>query len=280
MLYNRAMRVGLIPVLLLAAALATLPGCQKMQARSLIKEGNSAYKAGKLREALALFDQARELDPEFPTLHLHLGYTHMALAALASPPESERHWAGAAAAFKVLMRIAPTDDRAPRYYLQVLMDANKLEEALVFLKAQHKANPRDVKTVSSLGLVSSRAGRFDEALGWYEKRAALLPDEAKAHYLIGTLCWKRLYKNDRVLGVNRIRLADRGLAALDRALTIQPDYAAALTYKNLLHRERARGHEDEQAKAKDMEKARAYYKRAMALIKAQADKTKKAKKAD
>ena len=269
------MRVGLIPVLLLVAALVGVPGCDKMQARSLIKEGNAHYKAGKLDEALALFEQARELDPQFPTLHLHLGYTHMAMASLASPAESRRHWVGAAAAFKALMSIAPADDRAPRYYLQVLMDANKLEEALVFLKAQHKANPRDVKTVSSLGLVSSRAGRFEEALGWYEKRAALLPDEAKAKYLIGTLCWKRLYKNDRVLGVDRVRLADRGLAALDRALATQPDYAEALTYKNLLHRERAKGHDDEQARAKDMDKAREYYKRAMVLIKGQSDKAKK-----
>ena len=270
----------MVSVLLLAAALAALPGCEKMQARSLIKEGNSRYKAGKLNEALTLYEQARALDPQFPTLHLHLGYTHMALAAQATPKESERHSAGAAAAFKALLAIAPTDERAPRYYLQVLMDANKLAEALVFLKAQHQANPKDVKTVSSLGLVSSRAGRFEEALGWYEKRAELLPGEAKAYYLVGTLCWKQLYKNDRVLGVDRVRLADRGLAALDQALGTQPDYAEALTYKNLLHRERAKGHDDEKARAQDMDKARAYYKKAMTLIKAQGAKKKKAEKAD
>lgn len=264
--------MGLASVMLLVSALAVLPGCEKMQARSLIKEGNTLYKAGQLDLALTRYEQARKLDPDFPTLQLHLGYTHMALAAMASGDDADRHATGAAAAFKALMALDATDERAPRYYLQTLMDANKLEEALAFLKAQHKANPRDVKTVSSLGLVSSRAGRFEEALGWYEKRATLLPGEAKAQYLIGTLCWKRLYKNDRVLGVDRVRLADRGLAALDRALKIDAEYAEALTYKNLIYRERARGHDDEKARERDMAQARSYYKQAMALIKARGDK--------
>ncbi len=266
------MRSGLALLLPLMLAFNTGTGCEMMQSRSLIKEGNSLYKAGKLKEALGLYEQAGEMDPNFPTLHLHLGYTNMALAALYSPPQSDKFSAGAAKAFKALMKLDPSDERGPRYYLQVLLDSNRLDEALVFLKAQHKKNPKEVKTVSSLGMVSSKAGRFEEALGWYEKRAALLPGEAKAMYLIGTLCWKQLYKNDRAQGQARVQLADRGLAALDNALKIQPDYTEALTYANLLHRERAKGQNDEQAKERDMAKARAYYKRAMALIKAKSKK--------
>ena len=75
-----------------------------------------------------------------------------------------------------------------------------------------------------------------------------------------------------MLGVDRVRLADRGLAALDRALKIDAEYAEALTYKNLIYRERARGHDDEKARERDMAQARSYYKQAMALIKARGDK--------
>ncbi len=277
-LYITPMRTGLALGLLIAAASISLVGCEKMQARSLIKEGNSLYKAGNLAEALRRYEQSRQLDPDFPTLQLHLGYTNMALAALYSPPKSTYYYSGAADAFETLMKLAPADDRGPRYYLQVLLDADRLDDALTFLKKQHKRNPKDVKTVSSLGMVASKAGKLDEALGWYEKRATLLPGEARARYLIGTLCWKQLYKNDRLAGEARVRLADRGLAALEQALGIRPDYGEALTYANLLYRERAKGQVDQAARDRDMGKAREYYKRAMAVMKkakakAEADKT-------
>lgn len=268
------MRSALVPLLLLFAVSLPLSGCEKMQARSLVKEGNSLYKTGKLKEALARYEQSRGLDPAFPTLHLHLGYTNMALAALYSPPVSDRYYGGAAAAFKELMKLDPADERGPRYYLQVLLDSGKLDEALAFLNGQHKKNPKDIKTVSSLGMVASKAGKFDEALGWYEKRAGLLPGEPKALYLIGTLCWKQLYKNERLLGGERVKLADRGLAALGKALKIRADYGEALTYTNLLYRERSKGQSDDKAKERDLEQARTYYNKAMAVMKKKKGKAK------
>lgn len=256
--------VALSTVLLLALA---GPGCDALEARGLAKEGNALYKSGRYTEALARFKAAAALEPDFPTLRLHLGYTHLALASAGESGSGEDHAARAAAAFSRFMALRPEDERGPRYYLQVLLDAGKTGEALAFLGRQHRDNPRDLKILSSLGMVASRAGRFDEALGWYDKRRKLLPGDPAAHYLVGTLIWRQLYKNEALAGQARIRLADRGLAALDRALDLRPGYAEALTYKNLLYRERARGQVDPSARDRDMASAREFYKKALKATK-------------
>ena len=256
----------------LAPLLILLPlfgaGCAKVEARGLAKEGNDLYRAGKFAEAVSKFEAATRLDPDFPTLQLHIGYANMALRNASEGKAADRYAAKAIAAFSRYMELRPGDERGTKFYLQMLLDSGRNDAALRFLERQHRDNPRDVKIVSSLGVVSSKVGRFSDALKWYEKRAALLPTETKARYLIGTLCWEHLYKNDAVVTIKRIEIADRGIAALQQALKLQKDYAEALTYINLLYRERAKGQTDPGAKEKDMAAARSYYKQAIKLIKA------------
>ena len=256
--------------IVLAVCLACA-GCDAIQARSLAKEGNALYRAGKHQQALTRFQQAARLDPTFPTIQLHLGYTNMALlSAHPDTPSSRTYAAGAISGFRNYMKLEPTDERGPRYYLQILLDSGRHGEALEFLLRQHQRHPKDVKIVASLGAVSSKAGRFSEALKWYEKRAQLLPREAKAQYLIGTLCWQHLYKNSSVSDSQRVKLADRGIAALQQALKLRPDYGEAMTYVNLLYRERSKGQPEEAAREADMATARTYHKKALLMIKARA----------
>jgi len=263
------------PVLLAAPLLSLLllvtlapAGCAKVEARELAKEGNDLYRAGKFDQALARFEAAARLDPEFPTLQLHIGYTAMALRTASAAAQGDRHARRAIAAFSRYMELKPADERGPKFYLQMLLDSGRNDEALAFLERQHRDNPRDLKIVSSLGVVSSRVGRFPDALKWYELRARLMPGESKARYLIGTLCWEQLYRNSKAVSIKRIEIADRGIAALKQALKLQPDYAEALTYINLLYRERAKGQTDPGAQEQDMAQARDYYGRAMKLINA------------
>lgn len=262
--------LGLLGGLALAAG-----GCGKVEARALAKQGNAAYREGKLSEALAKYEQAVAVDPELALAHLHRGYACLGL--LAEAPEKDASGKQAADyarrardAFGRFIELAPGDERGPRFYLQVLVDGGRYDEALRFLEKQHAKNPRDVQVVGSLGLVSSKAGRFDAALKWYEKRAALLPREAQARYLVGTACWEHLHNNAGVAAAERKRVADRGIAALEQAVRLRPGYIEAITYINLLYRERALAHgDDAAAKARDMQRAEEHHKRALTLLSAQ-----------
>lgn len=254
--------IALVPYLV---GLVALGGCDKISSRTLIKEGNGLYKAGKLTEALAKFEEAAQLDESFPTLQLHLGYAAMALANGNGANGDAAYADKALKAFSRYMALKPSDSRGRKYYLQVLLDAERFDRALAFLSARHQQVPKDLEVIGALGMVSSRANRFGEALKWYEKRATLTPTDPKPLYLVGTLCWQHLHKNGGVVGVERIRIADRGLAALTNALQLKADYVEALTYSNLLYRQRALGHDDEAAKALDLQKAQALYLQALRL---------------
>jgi len=260
------MALALSCCLLLAAQ-----GCTKVTARRLAKEGNDLYRSGRYKQALERFEAAAKLDPDFPTIHLHMGYSAMSLAATSPKPTATSFASKAIAAFRRFKRLAPGDERGPKFYLQALLDAGRTGEALGFLEQQHIANPKDVTIVSSLGAVSSRAGQFENALKWYEKRASLLPGEPKPWYLVGTLCWEHLYKNSAVVGAERVRVADRGIQALQKTVSMRADSAnEALVYINLLFRERAKGQDDPVMRDHDMRQAHQYHEQAVKALKATA----------
>ncbi|MFH1130692.1 MAG: tetratricopeptide repeat protein [Pseudomonadota bacterium] len=239
-------------------------GCDKIVSRNLIKDGNALYRAGNYALALEKFEQAAKLEPDFPILQLHLGYSAMALA---SSHQDQVCAQKATAAFVQYMRLRPKDERGPKYYLQILLDSGHYNEARQFLEQRYRARPNDLKNIIALGMVNSRAGDFEQALKWYAKGADLQPKEPQPQYVIGTLCWKQLYKNSTIHDATRIKIADQGISALEKALKLQPDYVEALTYANLLYRERAKGQTDPIAKKKDLRKAELYYKRALELMK-------------
>jgi tetratricopeptide (TPR) repeat protein len=255
-----APRVALLGLLLVGA-------CDTIQARSLVKEGNALYREGKVDEAITRYEAAARIDPGFATLQLNLGYASLAAASAAPGAAAGKHARRAVTAFARFRELRPWDERGSKFYLQGLLDSGQLDRALAFLEAEHRKSPEDVKIVASLGMVSSRAGRFDAALRWYEKRAELLPSDASARYVIGTLCWERLYKNEALVGAERVKIADRGLKALEGALALQALYPEALTYVNLLYRERAKGQSDPGAAERDLAQARRAYTRAVEQLK-------------
>ena len=253
-----------VPIL---GILALLGGCDTIQARSLVKEGNALYREGKVDEAIVKYEAAARIDPGFPTLQLNLGYASLAAASAAPGASAGKHARRAVEAFARFRELRPWDERGSKFYLQGLIDSAQLDRALAFLEDEHKKSPGDVKIVASLGMVSSRAGRFESALRWYEKRAELLPADASARYVIGTLCWEKLYKNESLVGAERVKIADRGIASLEAALGIQKLYPEALTYVNLLYRERAKGQSDPAAAERDLSQARSAYARAVEQLK-------------
>jgi tetratricopeptide (TPR) repeat protein len=251
-------------------ALVAVAACDRAQSRALMKEGNALYKAGKLAAARAKFEEAAKLEPRFALAHLHIGYACIGLAAGQAKHAKQQLLLRGAKAFRRYMVLNPSDGRGARFYLKTLLDAGRTKEATAFLEAEHKKRPRDVSVVQSLGMVASKAGRFADALRWYEKRAALEPRDPKARYLVGTLVWEHLYhKRGKVTGKQRVEIADRGIAALKKAIALQPRYVEAVTYVNLLLRERARGHDDEAQRKRDVAEADKWHARAKKMMAAQ-----------
>ena len=153
--------------------------------------------------------------------------------------------------------------------------------------------------VASIASLYLNKKQWDEARHWYAKLIAIDPNNKEAFYSLGFIAWSEWYPE-----FNRQRIAlgmkeddkfpfkdkktnaellekfgpiiDEGLKNLDKCLEIDPEYEDAMTYKNLLIRERAYladNKEDYDAQAKI---ADGWMEKALATMKVKAER--KAKK--
>jgi TonB family protein len=106
------------------------------------------------------------------------------------------------------------------------------------LRAAVAAGTATKDTYLELAALAKRQGRYGDAIEALRGAAALEPESAEAQHRLATFCWDAANKaeTDPAAKMAYIR---SGLAAEDRALALRPDYAEALTYKNILLRMQA-----------------------------------------
>jgi tetratricopeptide (TPR) repeat protein len=270
MLHTRAwMRHG-FKILLLAAAGNSI-GCSEVRGRRLVKQGNELYRQGNYVEAVARFKEAEELVPELSQLWLNKGYTcRQMLTPGAKTPENEAAVRCALEAFEKLQKLQPQDKRAPSLYVQTLFEADRFEALSSMYQARYAKDPRDQEAVNSLVQVYSKwPDHTQQALDWYGKKAELNSGDAEAQYAPAVFIWQLLSQkgggNDKtefdprvdpnarkrskktppafaptdIVGKERIDLADKAIAYLEKAVAIRPKYGEAMTYLNLVYRQKA-----------------------------------------
>ena len=86
-----------------------------------------------------------------------------------------------------------------------------------------------------------KKGDFTKALDYFEKRANMDPSNKEAWYTLGVNCWARSYHGGLAVSQEeREQVVDKGIQALEKALAIDPNYFDALSYINLIYREKAK----------------------------------------
>jgi tetratricopeptide (TPR) repeat protein len=242
----------------------TLVGCSELRARQLGREGNRHFKEGDYRAAVRSYEASEQRYP-LPVVALNKGLAcRQLLLPGAKSPENERAVECALAAFKNLKNLSPSDARADQLYLQTLFDADRFDQLARIFEADLAKSPNDPAAINGLVQVYSRWGRWDEALRWTIERAKRRPNDAEAHYAVGVFIYNRLFEKgggpDKsgfdprptaepkpspafgpgdIVGAERTRLADEGIAHLEKALQLRANYADAMTYLGLLYRQKS-----------------------------------------
>jgi tetratricopeptide (TPR) repeat protein/DNA-binding winged helix-turn-helix (wHTH) protein len=164
------------------------------------------------REAIALFEQAIALDPEFAMAHARIGFTyavswgrvaegkpHLERAFKLTNRLSEKDklnisswyalanldYSGAIKAFREILTLYPLDVDAYRRLGNLLRGENRLDEAIEVIKQGLVVDGRAPELYNSLGSAYSEAGRHDEAIAMFQRYVALAPNEANAHDSLG-----------------------------------------------------------------------------------------------
>ncbi|MFZ5891625.1 MAG: hypothetical protein ACOY0T_11280 [Myxococcota bacterium] len=252
------------PLLVVLALASALTGCSELRGRHRAREGNRLYLEGNYAGAVQEYEAAEKLVPQLAPVVLNKGLAYRQLMVPgAKTPTNDRFVRGALDSFKRLGEISPNDSRADQLYVQTLFDADQYDLLAERYQRELQANPNNLAAINGMVQVYSRSDRWEDALKWMMRRAEVSSSDAEAQYGVGVFIWNRLFQKggsgDKatynplaepkqpppafgegdIVGEQRVQLADQGIRYLERALAIRPSYREAMTYLNLLYRQKS-----------------------------------------
>jgi tetratricopeptide (TPR) repeat protein len=265
-----------LPILLaLLVLVPVLGGCQKVRARAEMKKGNEMYHDEAYREALAQYQKGLKLDPSATFAWRSVGLSALALYRPGDNSKANREMGELATkAFENYLEDYPDDEKVRDYLISTYVNTKKYDQALAYLEKQAKANPDNAALQASqvrLLIESDRLPRAAEV-------ARNMPNgqpKAEALYSIGVSTWDKSFHGADLPMEERQRFVDLGLASMDQALKINPEYFEALVYNNLLFREKAKMELDGTRRLGYIAKADEFVTKAKAVRKKQVEEEKK-----
>ncbi len=218
--------------------------CAKLQARDHLIKGQTAFKNAKYEDAINHFKEAMSLDPNLTMAELYLAtaYSQQFVPGSLSPENMKQA------------------DLAIKTFESILA-----------------REPQNVSAVAGLAFIHQNTGQYQKAHDYYVRHSELDPTNPIPFYAVGSVNWIRVFDKANPPPVEeQVKLVDEGIAMLDKALTINSEYDDAMSYKNLLLREKARLTEDEAQKAALISQADELFNRALETRKINQEKKNKA----
>ncbi|MFZ0639743.1 MAG: tetratricopeptide repeat protein [Candidatus Acidiferrales bacterium] len=226
-------------VLLAVAFSFSMAGCAKLKARDDLNKGVEAYKNAQFDAAVEDFKEAKELDPKLMNARLYLAQAY-----------AQQYIPG-----------APSDE-----------NKRNGEQAITEWKEVLESDPNNLTAIGGIGsmlynMASTPFNRdmMEQAKTYQEKAISINPSDAQAYYWVGVLDYWIAYRTNAQLRTDYNAKAKKpirppdplppavrdqfiqqegptvedGITDLQHAIQINPDYANAMAYLNLLLRQKA-----------------------------------------
>ncbi|MCZ6696475.1 MAG: hypothetical protein O7A63_08055 [Acidobacteria bacterium] len=239
-----------LSVLVLAGLLAMAVGCRgtidHLRANYAAKQGNDLYKAGDYLKAIEWYTYSSYLNPDLDKAYYHAALAYMALYRPGSiHPKDARYATEAVANLKRYLLLRPDHREAQDHLLTVFIQAKQYDEAGQFFEDElsrlgGEDPDRAAQLMQRLGAIYAKKGDFESSLEWYKKRAQI-DDTPEALYTIGVLCWDKVYRASMTVSIERREeLIEMGLDYLNKASEQRENYFEAVSYINLMFREKGK----------------------------------------
>jgi len=259
---RRELNRNVIVLAAVVAAAVASTGCQKLQARDNLNKGVQAYKSAKYPEAVAFFQKAVELDPDFKTTHLYLATAYMSqYIPGAESPENVRMAESAYNEFQNVLKLDPKDELATASIASLYFNQKKMEEAKEWNKKLIAINPQNKDAYYTLAVIA-----------WTQW---LVPDREARNKMNmkpedpGPLKDKKIREE---LSAKYRPVLDEAVANAQKALDIDKEYDDAMAYMNLLIRYRADLDDTTAQYNKDIDEAGAWIQKALETKKMKAQR--------
>ena len=266
-----------VAILSLALVLLATGACNKIKSKQAIKTGNEFFKAQKYETALASYQEAERLDPGEVKIKKNIGLAYMGLYQPGSKHAKDLEYASKAIDnLKAYVTASPEDRKAREFLVSMYLATDRYDDAIVFYEQMLKADPKDSKAMGSIASMYFKKGDFDKGMEWQKKVAELEGNKPDPYIMIGVQAWDRSYHYPDLDPAIRAHIVDEGMSALQKALELKPDSFEALTYVNLLWREKAKMETDPKKAQEDTDTANKFLAQALELRKKQQEAAKAA----
>lgn len=215
-----------VPVLALAFSGT---GCNYLQSRDHLNKGVREYKSAKYAEAVKHFQTSIELDPNFSTSRLYLATAYMSQWIPGADSEENNKMAKLAEDnFKMVLEKEPENKLALASIASIYYNQKKMEQAVEWNNKLLKVDPQNKEALYTLGVIAW--GKAYPVRGEARAKLNMKPEEP------GPLKDKKVREEVKE---KNLALVKDGIANLEKAVAVDPNYDDALAYLNLMHRELA-----------------------------------------
>lgn len=227
--YLKLCVVGLLAGLTMAAA-----GCTKLEARDQLNRGVTAFKSASFNEAIGHFQKAIQLDPTLVNAKIYLATAYQSQFIPGAPTPDNMNMANQALAeYQQVLDQDPNNANAVVGMARLNYDMGNLDQAQADYQRALTISPMDPDAYYTLGAIAYQkthkgilAAR--QAAGVTEVTAPLVGKKAKAPTI----------KACKDLSAQDAAIIDDGIAQLEKAIQLRPTYDDAMTYLNLLYRDK------------------------------------------
>jgi tetratricopeptide (TPR) repeat protein len=153
--------------------------------------------------------------------------------------------------YKEIIQLEPNEPANYMAIAQLYEDAGRYEEAEAQLQRAKEVKPNDASVYTALAAFYNRQGDFDKTIDALTQAANLAPNNPEGWHLIATYYWDKARKDYRLSDAEKKDFILKGIAMDDKALSLNPNYLEAMTYKNILLRMQANTEKDPK-KQKDL----------------------------
>jgi tetratricopeptide (TPR) repeat protein len=154
----------------------------------------------------------------------------------------------AAKAEPVYKEIIALDPNSPENYMalaKLYEDAGRYDDAEAQYNKASEVKPNDPSVLAGKAGFYNRQGDFAKTIDALEKAAALEPNNPEGYHRVATFYWEKANKDYRLKEAEKRDYIMKGLQMEDKALSLNPDYMEAMTYKNILLRMQANTEKDQ-----------------------------------
>lgn len=239
-----------------ACALFLAPGCTKIAARDLVREGNSLYNNGQYREAIEKYKLALDLEPDLVTPLWNRACAAESIVLKSKDREQlgdRKYYTDIALSdFKSwldgLRNEATDEDRET--FLQhrlALLDADeRCDDLLAYFFEKHNLEPKEEGWYMRIAKQYDRCGRTKDADTWFVKRTTDFPTSVRAFLSLATRKLEVLYPepesglqyNANFSEDERLAVANEAIALLDKATMVDPKFIEAYIYRSIAYTQR------------------------------------------